>query len=158
MFFISTAENCFWTRWFWCLLVLLPFFSSISNTFPFEDFFHPEKQKKVARDEIVWVGRVGHRGHAVFGQKLLSTQCGMGMCARRSPVMKWANGLKESSKNSHWSRMQPLTTMPAGALIQMGSSNIHLPRGACTMRTHPPEDNSGFWGGPCIYAVHICRW
>ena len=61
--------------------------------------FHPGKQKeKVTWGESVWIGRVGHRGHAVFGQKLLNTQCGVGRCARKSPIMKWANTLKESSK------------------------------------------------------------
>ena len=37
--------------------------------------------------------------HADFGQKLLNTQCGVGRCARKSPIMKQANVLKESQKN-----------------------------------------------------------
>ena len=38
--------------------------------------------------------------HADFGQKLLNTQCGMGRCAHKSPIMKQANVLKESQKIS----------------------------------------------------------
>ena len=30
--FFSTAQNSFWTHWFWCLLVLLLFFSPTSST------------------------------------------------------------------------------------------------------------------------------
>ena len=33
-----------------------------------------------------------------FGQKLLTTQRGVGRCAYKSNVMKWANTLQESSK------------------------------------------------------------
>ena len=41
--------------------------------------------------------------------------------------------------------MQPLTTMPAGPLMQMGSWSTHL-QGA-----QPPEDNSSFMGGLPLY-------
>ena len=43
----------------------------------------------------------------VFDQKLLNTQHGVGRYAGKSPIMKWANMLKES--------------MAAGTLIQMAS-------------------------------------
>ena len=46
-----------------CLLVLLPFFVSplpVQQTFPFEDFFHPGKEKKVTQGESGWIGRVRH--------------------------------------------------------------------------------------------------
>ena len=43
---------------------------------------------------------MGHWDHAVLGQKWLNTQCGEGRCARKSPIMKWANALKESSKKN----------------------------------------------------------
>ena len=42
-----------------------------------------------------------HEDHAVFGQKLLNTQHGVGRCAHKSPIMKWANVMKESSRNIH---------------------------------------------------------
>ena len=41
-----------------------------------------------------------HEDHAVFGQKLLNTQHGVGRCARKSPIMKWANSLKVFEKTS----------------------------------------------------------
>ena len=71
----------------------------VGKTFPFEDFFHPGN-KNVVWGEIRWIRRVRHRGHAVFGQKLLSTQRGVGRCTCKSPTMQWANVLKESSKKS----------------------------------------------------------
>ena len=121
----STAQNSFWTHWFWCLLVLLPFFVHLfhnSKMFPFEDIFSTrETNKKIAQGELGWIGRVGHGGHVIFGQKLLNTQCSVGRCTRKSPIMEWANMVKESSKEIHWSWTQPLTTTPAGTLIWMGS-------------------------------------
>ena len=89
--FFSTAQNSFWTRQFWCLLVLLPFFCFTSSTlgkmFPFEDFFHLGKQQK-SHSKIGWIGRVGHKGHAISGQKLLSTQGGVGRCTGKPPSWK----------------------------------------------------------------------
>ena len=87
--------------------ILLPFSASaifvsplqIGRMFPFEDLFHHfGGNKKVPQDESRWIGRVGHRGHAVFGPKLLNTQCSVGRRTHKSPIMKWANALKESSK------------------------------------------------------------
>ena len=116
----STTKNSFWTCWFWCLLVLLPFFVSplhIGKTFVFEDFFHLGKQKKVAWGEMGWIGRVGPGDHAgFFGQKW-NTQHGVGRCAHESLIMKWANLLKVFKTKIHWSWTQPLTTPPAGTLI-----------------------------------------
>ena len=37
-------------------------------------------------------------GQAVFGQKLLNTQCGMGRYSCESPTMKWANVLSLQKK------------------------------------------------------------
>ena len=121
----SPAQNSFWTRWFWCLLVLLPCFCFTSSTltehFPLRTFSSGQKNQNkkhcLGQD---WVNREGG-DLAVFGLKLLNSQRGVGRCVRQSPFMKWANALEESSKRIHWSWMQPLTTTPAGALIQMGS-------------------------------------
>ena len=92
----SIAKNGFWTHWFWCLLVFCCFLFHpfhISKTFLFEDFFHLGKTKKVSQGKSRWVERVGFGGHAVFGQKLLNTQCSVGRCAHKSSIMKWANML-----------------------------------------------------------------
>ena len=40
----------------------------------------------------------GAQGHAVFAQKLLNTQCGVGRYAHKSPIMKWANVLSVQKK------------------------------------------------------------
>ena len=40
----------------------------------------------------------GAQGHAIFGKKLQYTQRSVGRCTCKSPIMKWANVLKESSK------------------------------------------------------------
>ena len=56
-----TAQNSFWTRWFWCFLMLLWFFVS---PFPHQQNvslwgLFPSGETK-ARGEIGWIGRVGH--------------------------------------------------------------------------------------------------
>ena len=122
----SVAQNSFWTPWFWRLSVLLPFFVSPlphwQNVSLWGLFSSKEiNKKKVAQREIGWIERMGYWGHAIFSQKLLNTQHGMGRCTCKSPIMKRGNALKESSKKIHWSQMQPLTTTPAGTLIRMGS-------------------------------------
>ena len=40
----------------------------------------------------------GAQGHSSFGLKLLNTQHSVGRDARKSPIMKWENVFKESSK------------------------------------------------------------
>ena len=93
----------FWTYQFWWLLVLLLFFVSLlpyHKMFPFEDFFHLGKQKKVTQGKIWWIGRLGRGEHAIFGQKLLNTPHGVSRCGHKSPIMKWVNALKESSEKS----------------------------------------------------------
>ena len=74
----------------------LPFFVS---PFPYQQSVSLwGKLKEVTQGKIKWIGRVGHGSHAMFGQKLLNTQHGMGRCAHISPIMKWVNTFKESSK------------------------------------------------------------
>ena len=121
--FFSTAQSQFW-----CILALLPYFVSplpYLQNMSFEEFFHLGNQtnKKVTQVKIRWIGRVGHRGHVIFGQKPLNTQHGVGRCIHKSSIMKWANALKESSKTFtdaecslsqhhqlvHWYRWVPRT-------------------------------------------------
>ena len=91
--------------------------------FPLKTFFTLGNKPKCHLGEIGWIGMVGHRGHAIFGQKLLNTQCTVGRCTHKSPIMKWANALKESQKKFteaehslsqqrqlvHWYRWVPTT-------------------------------------------------
>ena len=78
----STAQNSFWTRQFWCLLVLLPFFVSPlphqQNTSLWGLFSSGETKKKVSEGEMGWIGRVGHRRSCHFWSKTAehSAQCG----------------------------------------------------------------------------------
>ena len=67
--------------------------------FPFEDIFS-SGGKKITQSEIGWIGRVGQGGHAIFIQKLVNTQHNVGRNAHKSPIMKWANALQESSKKN----------------------------------------------------------
>ena len=69
--------------------------------FSFEDIFHLGEEKQVARGEMGSLGRVGHGGHAVFGQKMLNTQHSVAGALVHQPFMKWANALKEPSKKIH---------------------------------------------------------
>ena len=87
--------------------------------FPFEDFFHPRKQKSLKWDQMN--KECGAGGSWNFWSKTANTQHAVSRWPHKSHILKWANALKESSNKIHWSQMQPLTTMPAGTLIQMGS-------------------------------------
>ena len=73
------------------LLVLLLFFASPlphQQNVSLCDFFHPGKQQKLSHwSEIGGIGRVGHRAHAVSGQKLLNTQWRVCRCAHKSPTV-----------------------------------------------------------------------
>ena len=90
------------------MLTLIPFSasanfyftSSISaKHFLLRTFFIWGNKKEVAWGEIRWIGTVGHRGHAIFGQKLLNTQHGVSRCACKSSIMKWANVLSLQKKS-----------------------------------------------------------
>ena len=102
------------------LLVLVPFSacaifcftSSTSEDVSLWWLFSTGETKKATGGKTGWIGRVGHGGHAHFGQKLLNTHRGTGRCTDKSPIMKRANGCWKSLQKIHWSRMQPLTTMP----------------------------------------------
>ena len=120
---------------FWSSSILVPFSASAvlfvclfhffhrGETFPFEDFFHPGKQKKVTRGEIGWLGRVGLGSHTVFGQKLLNTQCcGAGVRVNHlswNGKMCWKSlqknfteaehSLSQQRQPVHWYRWVPRT-------------------------------------------------
>ena len=95
-------------------------YSTLAKCFPEDLFFNLGNKKKVTCGEIRWIGKVEHGGHAVFGQKLLNTQHAVSRCTHKSPIMKWPSTFRVFRK-IHWSQAQPLTTMEAGTLIQMGS-------------------------------------
>ena len=126
------------------LQILIPFDASafflfylfhISKTLLFEDFFHLGRQKKKSLRMRLGEQRGWAGDHTISGQKLLNTQHRVGRCTCKSPIMNWANMLRVLKKNS-LKLMQPLTTIPAGSLIQMDSQNTHL-EGAYTTRGLP---------------------
>ena len=86
------------SKQFLSLSVLMPFsvsavfcFSSPTSgkCFSLRTFFIRGNKKKSCLGKIEWIGRMGHGAHAVFGKKLLNTQCSVGRCACKSPIMKW---------------------------------------------------------------------
>ena len=97
----STASNSFWTHRFWCLLVLLPFFVSLlphqENVSLWGVFFIQGNKKCYSGWD--WVNREGRtRESCRFKSKTAEHSVWCGKCACKSPIMKWANMLKESSK------------------------------------------------------------
>ena len=151
--------SSFWTCQFWCLLVFLPFFVS---PLPYQQnvslwgLFSLRKQKEVTWGKTGWIGRVGLGGHYVFGQKLLNTQCNVGRCARKSPILKWANSLKESSNKfteANRSLSQQCLLVHCYRLVPRILTQQGKPvlQGAC-----PSEDNSEiFLCSPLVHLRHL---
>ena len=100
-----TAQNSFWTCWFWCLLVLLLFFVSPlphqQKYFPLRTFFIQGNIKKLIRERSGKLGGWG-TGSCHFWSKtaeylmqfyilgvLVNT-----WCSCKSPIMKWTK--------THW--------------------------------------------------------
>ena len=90
---------------FYCFCQFLFHLVHISKGFPLMTLFSKTKQNKTKATwgNIRQIERVGHGRYVVFGQKLLNTHHGVGrsMCPHKSPIMKWANMLKESSEKIH---------------------------------------------------------
>ena len=74
--------------------------STLAKHFLLRIFFIHGNKKQVARGEIGRIGRAGQEGHAIFGQTPLNTQHSVGRCTCQSPIVKWANTLKKSSKKN----------------------------------------------------------
>ena len=90
------------------LAIFLFYLFHMGKMFPFEDFFMAGGGGRgINRSHSGWRGRVGYGGHAVFSQKLQNTQRGVGRCTCKSPIMKWANMLKESSKKIQINLLKP---------------------------------------------------
>ena len=98
--------------------------------------------KKAARGEIGWIRRLGPRGHAIFGQKLLDTQHGVGRCAHKPPIMKWANAWKEPSKKKN-----PLKPNSAS------HHNASWCTGPDGFLEHPPSRGSLYYKGPALQKI-----
>ena len=121
--------------------------STLAKGFPLRTFFiRGNKNSLLGRDLMNWEG--GTWGSCRFLVKncwTLSTQCGR--CAHKSPVMKWANVLKESSKNS----LKPTVASHNNSSWCTDTEGFleHTPSGGVVLQgARPPEDNSVFWGPP----------
>ena len=67
-------------------------------------------------------------------------QCGMGRCAGQSPIMKWANMLKESSKNS----LKPNTASHTNASWYT-DTDVFL--------EYSPSGGSLYYKGPTLHKI-----
>ena len=124
---------------------ILCFTSSTSaKHFPLRSFLIQGNKKKVIWGEIRWIGRVGHRGHDIFGQTLLNTQHSVGRGARKSPIMKWANTLSLQKKNS----LKPNTT---------SHNNISWHTDTDGFLEHSPSGGSLYYKGPILQKI-ILFW
>ena len=130
--------------------VVFCFTSSTSAThFPSRIFSSREtKNSHSGSDQVNREG--GVQGHAICGQKLLSTQHCVGRCAPRSPIMKWANVLKESS-NKYSLKLNTASHNNTSWYTDRDGFLEHTASGeACSTRGLivfcPPEDNSSFGG------------
>ena len=125
---------------------------TLAKHFPLRTFFiqgGKQKKSRLGWDQVNRKVRHGGR-HAAFGQKRVN---GMGRCACRSPIMKWANVLslqKISLKlNVASQQCQPVLW------YRWVSRTLTLQGKPAFQGAHYPEDNSGFWvGSPvCIYLM-----
>ena len=127
-------SRCFFhcSKQFLNSVILMPFSTSAifcfaSSTsakhFPLRTLFIQETTttKKLLGERSVEWGVGARESCCLWSKTAEHSKTGVGRCICKSPIMKWANPLKDPSKKIHWSQMQPLTTMPAGTLIQMGS-------------------------------------
>ena len=153
------CSSQFWTYWFWCLLVLLLFFVSPLPHQQHNSLWGLFSLRETSKGHLggnLWIRRKGYGGHAVLGPKLLNTQCNVGRCARKSPILKWANSLKESSNKfteanrilSQQCLLVHCYRLVPRILTQQGKPVL---QGAC-----PSEDNSEiFLCSPLVHLRHL---
>ena len=132
------------SRWFFLILKTVFELFHISKTFPFEDHFFSRKQKSCS-GEIWGIKRVRRRGRAVFCQKLLNTQWGVGRCARKSPIMKWARALKESPK-------------PISLKLNTASHNASWSADTDEFLEHTTSGGSLCCNGPTLQKIILIFW
>ena len=74
-----------------------------------------------------------------FGQKLLNTQGSVGRCACKSPIVKWANALKESSKNYSLKLNAASLKLNASWYTDTDVFLEHSPTGEACITRDPPS-------------------
>ena len=149
----------FWTRRFWCLLVLLLFFVS---SFPHQQNvslwgLFSSRETKVARGERLNRGGEAQRSY-YFWSKTAEHSGGVGRCACKSPIMKWANSLKVFKK-IQWRSTPPLTTSPASTLNRWVLR--HSPSGRSLYYKEPPLQKTiavFLVGGSTLICFRVVDW
>ena len=143
----STAQNSFWTHWFWCLLVLLPVFVSPlphqQNVSLWGVFSSRETKEKVTRGD--WVHR---EGGAWRSCQFLVKSCWMLINHPSwNGQMCWKSLQKNSLKPNAASHNNTSWSTDTYGFLE------HTPNGeSLDYKGSPiPEDNSGFWGFPLVF-------
>ena len=91
---------------------------------------------------------MGHGAHAVFWSKTAEHSAGTGRCAHKSPMMKWANALKESSKK--------LTE--ANAASHNKANNASWCTDTDGFLEHSPSWGSLYYKGPALQKIILGFW
>ena len=79
---------------------------------------------------------MGHRDHAVLGQKLLKDRRGVGRCTCKSHIMQWANSLRVFKKNS----LKPNAASPSASCYTDTNGSLE----------HSPSRASMYYRGPTL--------
>ena len=151
--FFSSKQ--FLNSWILMPLELLPFFVSPlphRQNVSLWGLFHCGKQKKVTQVEISWIGRLGHRGHAVFGQKLLNTQHSVGRCTHKSPIMMGKSLQKKFTEAGTRLSQQRQLVHCTDEFLEHSPSGRRLYYKDLTLQK---RILLFFWGGPLLYVLLI---
>ena len=138
--------------------ILIPFSASAgfcftSSTsvkhFTLRTFFIWGNKNKVTWGKIRCIGRVRHWGHAIFCQKLLNTQWGVGRWALQSPIMKWVKYVESSKKISL--KLNTASHSNASWCTDIGGFLEHSPSREILYKVPTLQNIIPFWGFPyCI--------
>ena len=109
------------------------------------NFFIWRNKKNVSGGEIGWIGRVGHRGHAILGQKLLKIQHGVGRCMHKSHIIKWQTHRRIFRKNS----LKPNTA-------SHNSASWYTDRDG--LLEHSPNGGNMYCKGPALQKIILVFW
>ena len=160
--FFSTAQNSFWTHRFWCLLVILPFLFFVS---PLPHWRNVSLwglfSSRETKESLLGWDQVNREGET------WGSWCFWCKTAEHSASALWAGALvNHHEMGNHTERVFKKFSMRLNAASHHNASWYtdtdgfleHSPsRGSLYyQQPHPPEDNSGVWGGPhyrfvCIF-------
>ena len=117
----------------------------IGKIFPFEDFFHLRKQKQFAWGKIRWVGKAGHRGHAVFCHTLSAVWAA---AFTNRPSLNGQSVERLLKKKFNEAEHSPSQQCQQVQWYRWAPRTLNWEGGAMLQGPHPSEDNSWFLGDP----------